>query len=401
MSLVNIFAFFNMLELGVTMHFVYHVFHHENAHFFLSDSQMPYLGIFLGLLLSIPPIAEGFFSTTIGRIFDRKGQKTSFSIGAWALFLGNVFGLYAVYKHSIIALMINRLGLGIGLTHLSVVKSALSEIESKEERLKRFGQLNFAIGLGSMMGPLIGIKILKIDNISEEYFLVFIIGLILSFISFFLMRFLKKENTLTRKIMRKRDAKLTPLFYFFFAAMFFFCLGWYTFNDYAPVLYRYTLDLTSGQVGLFIASRGLIYAFAGILIVSLLSKFQAKSKLLFTCLLLQVATIILTFFIPNTSWLIPHTIVTLSLTSVIFALANDFIAEHSPTGEKGVYQGIFMMLYSIGWSASCFCFGPFIVHFPYLSVVLGIAFITFASLLCIPVLKKTAAQKEENQFKTD
>ena len=94
-------------------------------------------GFWLGFLLALMPLVQFFTSVIWGAISDNKGRKNPLQISLCITILGHMIGVFGVLFASIHLFLLSRIVLGIGCGNISIVQASISDMSTKEQKIKK------------------------------------------------------------------------------------------------------------------------------------------------------------------------------------------------------------------------------------------------------------------------
>jgi DHA1 family tetracycline resistance protein-like MFS transporter len=112
--------------------------------------------IILGLLIASFPIAQFFGAPILGALSDKHRRKRLLIISLARTFIGYILFGIDIVTHDIYLLFISRIIDGFTGGNITIAMSAISDVSSPEEKVKRFGLVGMSFGLGIIIGPNIG-----------------------------------------------------------------------------------------------------------------------------------------------------------------------------------------------------------------------------------------------------
>lgn len=115
--------------------------------------------IILGLLIASFPIAQFFGAPLLGALSDKYGRKRMLIISLGGTFIGYVLFGIGIITHDIYLLFISRIIDGFTGGNITIAMSAIADVSSEENKVKRFGLVGMSFGLGMIIGPFIGGKL--------------------------------------------------------------------------------------------------------------------------------------------------------------------------------------------------------------------------------------------------
>ena len=158
------------------------------------------VGIMVGFGQSVYSIAQLLTGTWLGRLSDVKGRRIVL-LGSSALSVV----AYALYAHAdtIWLLWLSRALSGIAAANLGVAFAYVADVTTPEERGPKLGLLGAAFGVGFIIGPALGAKLLGIGH--DSPMILGYTAAILSAVNFVLVYALVKESNTTRQDSGKKS----------------------------------------------------------------------------------------------------------------------------------------------------------------------------------------------------
>lgn len=112
--------------------------------------------IILGFLIAVYPIIQFFSTPVLGELSDVHGRKKILVITLFGTLLSLLFMGYGIVKGSLALLFVSRVVGGLVGGNISVAQAAIADVTSTKERLKYFGLIGAAYGIGLIIGPVMG-----------------------------------------------------------------------------------------------------------------------------------------------------------------------------------------------------------------------------------------------------
>jgi len=113
----------------------------------------------LGLLIAAYPLAQFFGAPILGALSDRWGRKPVLIFSLIGTLTGYLlFGIGIVYS-SLSVLFLSRLLDGFTGGNISTAFSAIADVSDEHNKVKNFGLVGMAFGLGFIIGPYVGGKL--------------------------------------------------------------------------------------------------------------------------------------------------------------------------------------------------------------------------------------------------
>jgi DHA1 family tetracycline resistance protein-like MFS transporter len=108
--------------------------------------------LFIGLLFFSYSFAQFLAAPFLGRLSDAWGRKKVLLLSAVTILLGQLIFLLGIFHLSLVLLFIGRILAGLGDAVSGVVFATVSDISTGDERIKSFGVISGASGVGVMFG---------------------------------------------------------------------------------------------------------------------------------------------------------------------------------------------------------------------------------------------------------
>ncbi|MGV8169427.1 MAG: MFS transporter, partial [Candidatus Nanoarchaeia archaeon] len=115
--------------------------------------------IILGLLIAAYPLAQFFGAPILGALSDKHGRKKLLIISLAGTFIGYVLFGVGIVTHSLWLLFVSRIIDGFTGGNITIAMSAIADVSDEKQKVKRFGLVGMAFGLGIIIGPFIGGKL--------------------------------------------------------------------------------------------------------------------------------------------------------------------------------------------------------------------------------------------------
>lgn len=121
----------------------------------------PQIGALVGIMLASYSIAQLITSPLLGRWSDQIGRRKI--LLATAVLSSIAYVLYA-FATNLGVVVLSRTLLGVAAANLGVAYAYIADVTKPEDRAKSLGILGAAFGLGFILGPGIGVLLLKLGN---------------------------------------------------------------------------------------------------------------------------------------------------------------------------------------------------------------------------------------------
>jgi DHA1 family tetracycline resistance protein-like MFS transporter len=347
--------------------------------------------IILGILIASFPLAQFFGAPILGALSDKHGRKKMLIISLGGTFLGYILFGIGIVTHDIYLLFISRVIDGFTGGNITIAMSAISDVSSKEEKVKRFGLVGMSFGLGMIIGPTIGGLLADSHLVSWFNFATPIwFAAILCLANIILLIFNFEETLTSCKItkvslftgfkhIKKAFTYIDLRVMFIFVLLFSF--GFSFFTQFFQVFLIEKFHYTERDIGLFFGFMGLCIALGQGLIVRPASKRFKPYQILSVSTLIVAITIAL-MLIPNKAiglyFIIPFMAIFNGLT---MPNMNALISNLASKENQGEIMGINQSFQSLGMTIPPLIAGFLAaVHF-ILPVVIGSALIFIAWLV--------------------
>lgn len=256
--------------------------------------------LLIGLVSAAYPIAQFFGAPLLGSLSDRFGRKPLLVLSLIGTMCGYILFGIGVLQNSLLLLFIGRIIDGFTGGNISIAQSAIADMSKPEDRARNFGFIGMAFGLGFILGPYIGGKLVDpsivswFNNATPYFFTA-----ILTFVNILSLFFMFSE-TLKEKINTKIGifTGFTNLFKAFsikelrtlFVVSFLLTFGFNFFTQFFNAYLIEKFNVTPSQSGDIFAFMGLCIAIVqgGILPV-ISKKYKGKKILQFSILGIAIA----------------------------------------------------------------------------------------------------------------
>lgn len=119
------------------------------------------VGTLVGIMLASYSIAQLITSPLLGRLSDQIGRR---KILLFTALLSTVAYLIYAFATNLGVVVLSRTLLGVAAANLGVAYAYIADVTPPEDRAKSLGILGAAFGLGFILGPSIGVLLLKVGN---------------------------------------------------------------------------------------------------------------------------------------------------------------------------------------------------------------------------------------------
>ncbi len=238
------------------------------------------LGLILhGILFSVYALAQFIASPMLGQLSDRIGRRKVLAGAMLLTAVAQAGFAYAIVSLSIVLLFVTRIMAGIASGNIPVAQAVVADSTPENKRSTALGVIGAAFGLGLILGPVIGGKLMQISPATP-----FLVASFLAFVNcIFLFITLKETHVVKPKVdlakFRIREAfiDIKKAFYHktlrpIFIVYFFMQFGFAVYISFASVHLLRKFHIESSAFGAYFAFAGLCAVLAQVVVVRLVAK---------------------------------------------------------------------------------------------------------------------------------
>lgn len=359
--IVFLIAFVDWIGVGLVYPIFSSMFFDVKNSLFLPESSEAVKGFWLGVLLAIMPLAQFISAPILGAISDRKGRKPVLIGTLLFCLMGYFVSAFGVWDKNLLFLIFGRLIVGIASGNVAIATSVVADLSLSEEKIKNFGFLHMAAGVGFVIGPFLGGKLsqgffLGIEGFDKP----FLFAMFLTFLNLILLIYLFKETYQSREktrvdfllyLKKLKQALSSRDLRNLLICIFVFRFGWAFYWEFIPVMWIEEYQLTTSKVGDFYAYSAGFYALScGILIRPIIGKLT-PFFILFFALIITGFYLFLSLFI-EPKWLWFYLPFQQYLTAFLFptaaAIVSDLTARTMQGEIMGIYQSVESLAFGLG-----------------------------------------------------
>jgi MFS transporter, DHA1 family, tetracycline resistance protein len=359
--------------------------------FFSSEVSQKVRGFYLGIHLSLTPLALFFSSPMWGTLSDSKGRKKPLQLSLGIAFFGYVTAICGVYWNCIFFLLASRMIIGVASGNMSVAQAVIADLSSSEEKIKNFGLYSMALGVGFAFGPFFG-GILS----SWSYSLPFFFVALLIVMNFILNWFFFQETHLSI-VERKFNwmvgfTQIKKAFHFqgirtIFLASFLHNFAWVYFYQFIPIYLMLQLQFSPSHVGCFYGLAGGVYALsAGILIRPFIRRFSSRTLFFFGNLLTGLGIIAIAF-LPSSLGIWPLIVLICYFVAFVAPASTTLISNSASPQNQGEILSILTSVNTAAPVLSPLFSGLLVSTYPILPIWVGGSLMIIVSLLLLAVYR--------------
>ncbi len=304
----------------------------------------------LGLLIAVYPLGQFIATPILGQLSDKYGRKKILGIALFGTAVSYVVFAIAIITKNIPLLFISRFADGITGGNISIAQAMIGDVSRPENRVKNFGMLGAAFGLGFIIGPYIGGKLSDPSIVSWfDAATPFYFAAILAFINMLSVLFLvpetnhnlnKSKLTWGKSISNIKKAMEMKGVSAIFLTNFLFFGGFTFFTTFFGVFLINKFNFTQGNIGDFFAYVGIWSVITQAVLTRFLAKKFNEAKIL-NYTLIGGGLMVLAYFLPQYAWqifLIPPLFS--AFTGLSMANLNALLSKSAPADARGEIMGI-------------------------------------------------------------
>lgn len=159
MAVLVVTVFLDLLGMSLIIPVAAPLFLGSNLTFFGSAVPLEYRTLILGLLLGTGPVIQFLMSPLMGAYADRVGRKPVLLVSVLVNALSYALFGMGIISHSLAMLFVSRALAGVGAANMAAANSAVADISTRDTKVRNYGLLGMAVGLGFIFGPFLGGKL--------------------------------------------------------------------------------------------------------------------------------------------------------------------------------------------------------------------------------------------------
>lgn len=149
-------VFIDMLGIGIIIPIVPALFFDPGTSILGPEVSPSFKYILYGLLIASYPFMQFFGAPVLGALSDRYGRKPLILISLTGTLIGYLIFANAIESRNLVFIFLARMLPGFTGGNISIIMSALSDVSNEKTRVKNFGLVGMAFGLGFVIGPALG-----------------------------------------------------------------------------------------------------------------------------------------------------------------------------------------------------------------------------------------------------
>jgi DHA1 family tetracycline resistance protein-like MFS transporter len=324
----------------------------------LTDPTYPYyLGlplatglVTLGFLTAIFPFMQFIATPILGQLSDRVGRKPVLAVSIFGTSISYVIFAIGIITKNIPLLFISRALDGVTGGNIAVAQAAIADSTARENRVRSFGIVGAAFGIGFIIGPFLGGKLSDPTLVSwfsattPFWFAAILAFLNMIAVVFFFSETLKEKTTNSIHILQSfiniRKAafneRLRPLF----ASAFFFQAGFSFFTTFFGVYLISKFHFNQGGIGNYFALVGVCIALTQGFVTGYVAKRFKPFTIVLTAITGAAVTVFTLYLAQTTTQLYLLTIPNAFFIGLIMANLTAMVSREAPSNEQGEVLGV-------------------------------------------------------------
>lgn len=375
LRILYLIALINQLEYGVLLPLVPILFLDQTSTYSFGGGITESTGLLLVSLIFLSFSFSQFLSAPfLGQLSDTFGRKKVLFISSIVIFLGHGLFLVGILKASLLILFAGRILTGLGDGVSGVFFATISDITEGEERIKKFGIIAGASGLGLVLGALLNFVFANgLLEIQGTELIPFCILLTLAFLNIGIIGFALRETIVHKQQLKINILSSLKTVYtslvssnlrFVFQSIFLFIFSLTLFTTFTPAFLNSVVGLNQSQIGGVIFTFGLLIVLSQLLLIPHIIKKYSKINIIRSAFaavgisaffLTQVSSIIQVYLLLVIAALAIGTLYTLLLSSV--SLDSGYKEQGQNMGAATSIQTLAQMTPSIVTAFIAYNFG--------------------------------------------
>lgn len=301
-------VFIDMLGVGIIIPIVPTLFFDLKTSILPADMVASTRYILYGFLIASYPFMQFFGAPVLGALSDRHGRKPIILISLIGTLIGYLVFAQAVNSHNLIIIFLARMLPGFTGGNISTIMSALSDVSNEKTRVKNFGLVGMAFGLGFVIGPALGGILADSERVSWfSLSTPFLFTALLTLINILFLHFNFRET-----LEQKRDTVInfftgfknigksfrTPHLRVIFSSVLLYSMGFAFYTQFFSVYLIQKFNYSPSQIGM-------LYGWVGIWLIitqgGIVRRMSGKiaSKKVLPISMLGVSIVLATLLIPS------------------------------------------------------------------------------------------------------
>lgn len=263
-------VFIDILGFGIIIPIIGVLFLDASYGLFPAGTALATKTFFLGLFLSSYAICTFFSAPILGILSDKYGRKRLLLLSIAGTFIGYAIIAFGIMQRDLGLMFLGRIIDGLTGGNISIAQSAIADLSDAKSKVKNFGLIGMAFGLGFIAGPFIGGKLADPSVLPWfDFTTPFWFAALLSLGNMLLLWLVFKETLHVRRNARvdilvgmrniKRAFEM-PNLRSMFLVMLLYAMGFSLFNQFFQVFLIEKFHFNQSQIGDFFAFMGVCVA---------------------------------------------------------------------------------------------------------------------------------------------
>ncbi len=240
-----------------------------SAHYFFINGETKEMGyLVVGILFALFSFGQFISAPIIGQFSDKFGRKRMLAFSVCGSAIGHSLFTIGIIFSNLPLLFFARLFSGISAGNIVVAQASIADITRPENRAKNFGLIGAAFGLGFIVGPYVGARL--VDTTLVSWFSTstpFLFAALLSILNLILIQTYLNETNMHIERDRRiqwgrallniaRATKIEKVRHLFFAN-FLFQGGFAFYSTFAGIFLLTRFGFTEANIGSYFAYVGI------------------------------------------------------------------------------------------------------------------------------------------------
>lgn len=349
------------------------------------------LGLILhGILFSLYAMGQFIASPLLGQLSDRIGRRRVLAGAMFLTALAQAGFAYAIGALSLLLLFVTRFIGGLASGNIPVAQAVITDAVSEEKRSSAMGIIGAAFGLGLIIGPYIGGKLIAFGPSTP-----FWVAAALAFVNgIFLLIALKETHVVTkpkselpplaislrsafvevRKAFTHSSLRAVYIVYFLMQ------LGFAMFMSFATVYFTNRFRFTAEALGIYFAFTGVCAVVAQVLVVRHVAKRHTEKSVISPGLALNALGLLGIAIVGHVTMVYVATFILAVGYGLVHANTPALLSLHVERAERGVVLGYLGSVQALGLAIPPLVAGFIAASFSAQSVLITAAgIVAFAS----------------------
>ena len=282
LSIVVLTVFLDLVGLSLVIPVAAPLFLGTNITLFSAEVPLQYRTLILGFLLGTGPVIQFFLAPLLGAYADRAGRKPVLILSVLGNALGHALFGVGIITQQLWLLFISRALAGVGSANISAANSVVADISDHESKVRNFGLVGMALGLGFIFGPYLGgvlsdATVVSWFNLATPLWVATFLALVNAAMIWLFFSETLRERIRTRMnvwtgIHNIARAFTLPRMRAIYLVSFFMGFGYNFFAQFFSVFLVTRFEFTTSQIGALFAYVGIWMAFTQGLLARYLSR---------------------------------------------------------------------------------------------------------------------------------